>query len=65
MVNEDGRFVDENGDFIDIEGNQITEDGDFKVEFKGFTADDGTVVGLKEEEKVPAKKKVGRPPKKK
>jgi len=44
LINDDGRLINADGEFIDVDGNLITEDGQYKVEFKGFTDDDGAVV---------------------
>jgi hypothetical protein len=44
-VDEFGRLVNEKGELIDTEGTPLTEDGEYKVEFKPFLDDDGSPVG--------------------
>jgi len=53
LVNEDGRYIDKDGNLIDRSGRPVTDDGSFKVEFKGFVDKDGnTVMGKSREEKT-------------
>lgn len=41
LIDEDGRYIDEEGNYINREGQPMTEDGDYKVEFKPFLDDKG------------------------
>jgi hypothetical protein len=44
LMDDKGRFINEKGELVDTDGHILTESGEYKVEFKGFTEDDGTPI---------------------
>tara|TARA_Y100001938_G_C8089614_1_gene434251 strand:- start:546 stop:1451 length:906 start_codon:yes stop_codon:yes gene_type:complete len=74
LIDEEGRYINEEGKFIDFFGNLLSEDGEYIFDSSPFLDDEGNkldksgtpiITEETEKPKATAKKRRGRPPKKK